>query len=94
MSITVVLRKIKDIAHVIFFLGGGGADKHHGRWRIANCANGELIFLCNQIKLFFLLSSLGYSSLPCRVLNFQITIQNTREICRGLAWNHASASYS
>ena len=82
MSITVALRKIKDIAHVIFFWGGEGeGGKHHGRWRIANCANGELIFLCNLMKLFFLLlSSLGYSSLPCRVLNFQIAIQSTCEI--------------
>ena len=84
---------------MIFFFGGGGGGggKHHGRWRIANCANcanGELNVLCNLMKLFLLLSSLGYSSLPCRVLNFQITVQSTCEICRGLAWNCASASCS
>ena len=55
----------------------------------------QIYVLCNLIKLFFLLlSSLGYSSLPCRVLNFQITIQSTCEICRGLSWNGASASCS
>ena len=28
-------RKIEDIAHDFFLLaGGGGRDKHHGRWRI------------------------------------------------------------
>ena len=56
MSITVAPRKIEDIAHDFFLavgVGGGRGDKHHGRWRIANCANGELKVLCNLIKLFF-----------------------------------------
>ena len=81
---------------MIFFFWRGGGGGGGGGGGINIMGGGELKVLCNLIKLFFflLLSSLGYSSLPCRVLNFQITIQSTREIFLGLAWNGASASYS
>ena len=46
MSITVALRKIKDIAHVIFFLGGG-------RGRGVNIMGGGELQIVQMANWFF-----------------------------------------
>ena len=47
MSITVALRKIKDIAHVIFFFGGGG------RGRGVNIMGGGELQIVQMANWFF-----------------------------------------